>query len=165
SVPRHIFNLAVVWLATGFWHGADWTFIAWGLLYGVLLVIEKLFLLKHLEKSKVLSRIYVLLFVVIGFVIFNADGIKGAFADIGGMFGAGGLPFISGQTLYYLKSYGLLILAAILGSMPLLKKLYAKIEDKRIMTILEPAALCAVMIVVTAYLVDGSFNPFLYFRF
>ncbi len=165
SSGRWFFNIFVVWFLTGFWHGADWTFIVWGLLYGVLLVVEKLFLLKHLEKSRVLSRIYVLLFVVIGFVIFNADGIGGAVSDLGGMFGAGGLPFISGQTLYYLKSYGLLILAAVIGSMPILKKLYAKLEDKRIMTVLEPIALCAVMVVVTAYLVDGSFNPFLYFRF
>ena len=158
-------NIFVVWLLTGFWHGAAWNFIVWGLIFAVLLVIKKYWLLGIFEKSKVLSRVYTLFFVVISFVIFNANGLSGAASDIGGMFGAGGLPFVSGQTPYYLRSYGLLILAAIVGSMPVLKNLYAKLADKRIMTVLEPVALCAVMVVVTAYLVDGSFNPFLYFRF
>jgi len=165
SKGKWFFNIFVVWFLTGFWHGADWTFIAWGLLFGILLVIEKLFLLKYLDRSKVISRIYVLLFVVIGFVIFNADGIKGAAADIGGMFGAGGLPLVSGHTLYYLRSYGLLIAAAIFGSMPVLRRLHEKLEQKKIMAGIEPIALCAILVTATAYLVDGSFNPFLYFRF
>lgn len=162
---RWFFNIFVVWFLTGFWHGADWTFILWGLIYGVLLVVEKLFLLKYLERSKVFSHIYVLLFVVLGFVVFNANGIAGAAADIGGMFGAGGLPLVSGQTLYYLRSYGLLLIAAIIGCMPLAKKLHERLEDSKIMNILEPVGIAVIFIVVTAYLVDGSFNPFLYFRF
>ena len=169
SKARWFLNIFIVWMLTDFWHGAAWNFIVWGLFFAVLLIIEKLWLLKPLKKSKVLSHIYVMFFVIISFVIFNAADMKEAVAYIGGMFGAGGIPFISEEWLYYLRSYGVVLIVAIIGATPLVKKLILSIKKKstgeKIMNIAEPVMLVALMLVITAYLVDGSFNPFLYFRF
>ncbi len=166
---RWFFNIFVVWFLTGFWHGAAWNFIVWGLFFAVLLIIEKLLILKHLEKTRILSRIYTVIFVCISFVIFNATDMKEAFSYIGGMFGAGGIPLISEEFLYYLKSFGFTLVIGIIGSTPIVKTMVKKLCDNRkvskIMIVLEPVILVVLMIVMTAYLVDGSFNPFLYFRF
>ena len=159
SKPRWFFNIFVVWFCTGFWHGANWNFMVWGLYFAVLLVIEKLWLLKRLEKSRVFSRIYTMLLVVIGFVIFNAADMQEAFRQIGGMFGAGGIELWGAESMYYLRSYALLLIIGILGATPAVKNCLGKLEPLR--PILAPALL----IICTAYLVDGSFNPFLYFRF
>jgi len=166
---RWFLNIFIVWMLTGFWHGAAWNFIVWGLFFAILLVIEKLWLLKPLKKSKVLNHIYVMFFVIISFVIFNAADMKEAFTYIGGMFGAGGVPFVSTEWLYYLRSYAVVIVIAIIGATPLMKKLVLSIKKsatgEKIMNIAEPIVLVLLMLVMTAYLVDGSFNPFLYFRF
>ena len=159
---RMLFNIAVVWMLTGFWHGAAWNFVLWGVFFAVLLVVEKLFLLKQLEKSKIVSHIYVLLLVVISFVIFNATSLAQIGQDIGGMFGAGNIPLVSAETIYYLKSYGFVFVLGLIGSTPLPKKLVGKMK---VISYIEPVALLILLVVVTAYLVDGSFNPFLYFRF
>ena len=159
---RMLFNVAVVWMLTGFWHGAAWNFVLWGVFFAVLLVVEKLFLLKQLEKSKIVSHIYVLLLVVISFVIFNATSLAQIGQDIGGMFGAGNIPLVSAETIYYLKSYGFVFVLGLIGSTPLPRKLVGKMK---VTPYLEPVALLILLVVVTAYLVDGSFNPFLYFRF
>ena len=159
---RMLFNIAVVWMLTGFWHGAAWNFVLWGVFFAVLLVVEKLFLLKQLEKSKIVSHIYVLLLVVISFVIFNATSLAQIGQDIGGMFGAGNIPLVSAETIYYLKSYGFVFVLGLIGSTPLPKKLVCKMK---VTSYIEPVALLILLVVVTAYLVDGSFNPFLYFRF
>ncbi len=159
---RMLFNIAVVWMLTGFWHGAAWNFVLWGVFFAVLLVVEKLFLLKQLEKSKIVSHIYVLLLVVISFVIFNATSLAQIGQDIGGMFGAGNIPLVSAETIYYLKSYGFVFVLGLIGSTPLPKKLVGKMK---VTPYVEPVALLILLVVVTAYLVDGSFNPFLYFRF
>ena len=148
--------------ATGFWHGANWNFILWGLYFAVLLVIEKTFLLKRLNHSKVISRVYVLALVIISFVIFNATTVKEAFEYIGGMFGMGDYPIISYETIYYLKNYGFILILALIGATPIPKKLCSKLKTSQW---LEPIVLVALLATVTAYLVDGSFNPFLYFRF
>lgn len=169
SKLRWFFNILVVWLLTGFWHGAAWNFVVWGLFFAVLLVIEKLFLLRFLNKSKVLKRIYIALAVLISFVIFNATDMAEAFVYIGGMFGAGSIPFVNSEMLYYLKSYAVVIVLAIIGSTPIVKNLALKLENGKntgkVIKVLEPVAIAALLIVMTAYLVDGSFNPFLYFRF
>lgn len=159
---RHLFNILVVWMMTGFWHGAAWNFIIWGLYFAVLLVVEKTFLLKYLERSKVLSHIYVLFTVVVSFVIFNASSITQVLADIGGMFGKGGLPLVSAEALYYLKSYAVIGVLAIVGATPLPKKIVSRWKG---LQYAEPVVLLVLLIMITAYLVDGSFNPFLYFRF
>ena len=159
---RMFFNIFTVWMLTGFWHGAAWNFIFWGLYFAILLVVEKIFLLKYLNKSKVWSRFYLLFAVVISFVIFNATSMTEAFQYIGGMFGAGGIPAISAEALYYLRSYGLIFLIAAIGATPLPKLAVTKIKAVQWA---EPAVLLILLAMVTAYLVDGSFNPFLYFRF
>lgn len=163
---RQIFNILVVWCLTGLWHGANWTFMAWGLYFGILLIIEKLFLKKHLEKlPSVFQHLYVLLFVLISFVLFNADSFTMARDDLAIMFGAGDLPFINDYTLYNLSSYGILLAVAFIGATPLVKKLGEKLKNKKLTFILEGVFVALVLILSTAYLVDGSFNPFLYFRF
>jgi alginate O-acetyltransferase complex protein AlgI len=155
----------VVWFCTGFWHGANWNFMVWGLYFAVLLVLEKLWLLKALEKSKALGRIYTMLLVVIGFVIFNAANMNEAFRQIGGMFGAGGISLYGAESIYYLRSHALLLALAIIGCTPAVKLCAQALGKLRISALLRPAAALALLIVCTAYLVDGSFNPFLYFRF
>jgi len=169
SKPRWFFNILVVWLLTGFWHGAAWNFIVWGLFFAVLLVVEKLFLLNLLKKTKVLKRVYIALAVLISFVIFNASDMGEAFAYIGGMFGAGSIPIINTEMLYYLKSYAVVLILALVGSTPVVKNFALRLESStkfgKVMKVLEPVAVAALLVVMTAYLVDGSFNPFLYFRF
>lgn len=166
---RWFFNIFVVWMLTGFWHGAAWNFIIWGLFFAVLLVIEKLWLLKHLEKAKGWNHVYVILLVLISFVIFNATDMAEALSYIGGMFGASGAPFVSAEFVYYLKSYGVTLLLAVIGATPLLKILVNRLATRettqKIINLLEPVVLVILLLVITAYLVDGSFNPFLYFRF
>lgn len=169
SKPRWFFNIFVVWFLTGFWHGAAWTFIVWGLYFAIFLISEKLLYLKYLEKSKVFSRVYLLVVVGISFVIFNATDMKEAVSYIGGMFGVGGVPLVSTEFFYYLKSFGVTICIGLIGCTPIVKKTVEKIKEKviggKVIAVIEPIALIALLIVMTAYLVDGSFNPFLYFRF
>ncbi len=160
---RWLCNLTLVWLLTGFWHGAAWNFILWGLWFAVLLVGEKLFWGKYLSKAGLLRHIYVLFFVLLSFVLFNADSLSGALSDLRHLFG--GLPLSSAETVYALRSNAVLLGIAILGATPLPKKLAAKLEHRAAMTVLEPLLLVVLLLVVTAWLVDGSFNPFLYFRF
>ena len=169
SKPKWFFNIFVVWFLTGFWHGAAWTFIVWGLYFAIFLISEKLLYLKYLEKSKVLSRVYLLVVVGISFVIFNATDMKEAVSYIGGMFGVGGVPLVSTEFFYYLKSFGVTLCIGLIGCTPIVKKAVEKIKEKsiggKIIAVIEPIFLIALLIVMTAYLVDGSFNPFLYFRF
>ena len=159
-------NLAVVWLLTGLWHGASWNFVLWGALFGVLLMVEKLWLERSLSRwPRVLQHLYVLLIVVVSFVIFNADGLAGVRSDLGGLIGLGGIPAVSFEALYYLRSYGVLLAVCVLAALPLGKQLFARVEDRSVMTVLEPVTVALLLAAVTASLVDGSFNPFLYFRF
>jgi len=166
---RLLINIFTVWFLTGFWHGAEWNFIVWGLYFAVLLMAEKFFLSKILEKSRVLSHVYVLFFTLISFVIFSASGMKEALNYVGGLFGAGGIPFISQSFIYNLRNYGFVILVAILASTPLFVKLVSRLslnkKAKVCLDILEIPFLIILLLVVSAYLADGSFNPFLYFRF
>lgn len=168
---KWFFNILVVWMLTGFWHGASWNFIFWGLLYAAFLIFEKMWLLKYLDKSKVLRHIYVMLIVILGFVLFNAVDMSEAMQYVGAMFGVGSLPLVSTEFSYYLRSYGLILLLAIVGATPLPKVIIQKLTvsggeiSAKIMDVLELAFMVCLLLLVTAYLVDGSFNPFLYFRF
>lgn len=159
---RMFLNIFIVWMLTGFWHGAAWNFVVWGLFFAILLMIEKVFLLKYLKKFKVINRVYVLFSIVISFVIFNATSMGEAISYIGGMFGAGGIPLCSVETVYYLRSFIVILILAIIGSTPIPKKVISGIKKVQY---IEPLVLVGLLIVITAYLVDGSFNPFLYFRF
>lgn len=171
---RHFFNILVVWMLTGFWHGAAWNFILWGLMFAVLLLVEKFFFVKKEDKKNnpfvaVLKHVYVLFFVVISFVLFNAETLGQAVTDIKGMFGAGVSGFSSEETLYYLRSYLVVFVLGIVGSLPVAKNVVLKLSasDKtgKVMEIIKPAVVVLLLLLSTAYLVDGSFNPFLYFRF
>ena len=166
---RWFINIFAVWLFTGFWHGASWNFIIWGLFFGVLLVIEKFWTYKFFDKSKIVGRVYILLAAIVSFMVFQLPTMGEAFTFIGGLFGAGGIPFASAETLYHLANYSILLVLAIVGSTPVVKTLAAKFsESKRfgkVANILEPIMLVALLAIVTAFLVDSSSNPFLYFRF
>jgi len=166
GAKRQIFNILVVWCLTGLWHGANWTYMAWGLYFGILLIIEKLFLKKHLEKlPSAFQHIYVLFFVLVSFVLFNAETFTMAKDDLAVMFGMTNAPLISADTLYNLSSYAVLLVVSFIGATPLCKKLFKKAENNKAVQAAEVIAVAAVLILSTAYLVDGSFNPFLYFRF
>ena len=166
GAKRQIFNILVVWCLTGLWHGANWTFMAWGLYFGVLLIIEKLFLKKLLEKlPNAFQHVYVLFFVLISFVLFNAETFTMAKNDIAIMFGFGGLPLISDDTIYNLSSYAVLLIVALIGATPLCKSIFKKTEKNAAVQIIEVIGVAIILILCTAYVVDGSFNPFLYFRF
>ena len=169
SRPRWLLNLLTVWLLTGFWHGAAWNFIVWGLFFAVFLILEKLWLLKRLEKAPVLGRFYVLFTVMLSFIIFSAENMGQALSSLSSLFGAGGLPLLSAEFLYYLKSYAVLLLIAVVGATPLprllLQRLGIRPGGEKLRNLLEVPALLLILALSTAYLVDGSFNPFLYFRF
>ncbi len=165
SKGKWLRNLAVVWLLTGLWHGAEWNFVLWGALFGVLLMVEKLWLGRILDKLPgFLRHIYVMLIVVLSFVIFNADGLSGIREDLGGLFGIGGVPLVTSEALYYLRSYALILVFAILGSTPVPKLIWNRLKG-RWGEALEPAAVGVLLVVSTAFIINGSFNPFLYFRF
>ena len=171
---RWFFNIFLVWMLTGFWHGAAWNFIAWGLGFAVILVIEKMWLLRQLEQSKgvaaqILRHVYVMVIVMISFVLFNATDITEAGTYIASMFGLGDLALVSKETVYYMRSYLVIFLVAMIGATPIPKMLVCKMQETKVgktfLDVAEPIALVILLMVVTAYLVDGSFNPFLYFRF
>ena len=167
---RWLFNTIVVWLLTGFWHGAAWTFIIWGLYFAVFLVLEKFFLNKFFEKiPRIFSHIYVLVAVMISFVVFNASTLTEAVSDIGGMFGALDIPLWSKETAYYLSAYGLLFVISIVGATPLVKKAVQRLKEHKgacaVIDVLEPVTVAVLLLLVTACFVNGSFSPFLYFRF
>jgi len=170
SLLKWIRNVIIVWFLTGFWHGAHWNFIIWGLYFAILMIIEKLILRKYLDKIPViLARLYTLFFILISFVIFNADGIKSSLNILSGMLGLNSVPCINSYTLYYLKSYFIILIISIIASISLGSKIVVRLGKNKaaqlIVSILEPIGLLLLLILVTAYLVDGSFNPFLYFRF
>lgn len=169
SNAKWLRNILVVWLLTGLWHGASWNFVLWGLGFAVLLVAEKLLYKERLEKTHVLKHVYVLLFVTLSFVLFNASSVKEAASQIGAMFGADGLPLVSAESLYYAKSYAVTFLIAVIGATPLCKNVVSKLAESargaQVLAILQPVWLVLLLAACTAFLVDGSFNPFLYFRF
>ncbi len=165
---RQLFNIFVVWFLTGFWHGAEWNFIIWGLYFGVLLTLEKFFWLEKLKKHRIFSHIYVLFLVAVSFVIFSANNLTEMFSYVGGLFGQG-VPVFSAEWLYYLKSYGFVILIATIAATPLPKTIISRLckreKFQKVWEVAEMPLLAGILLVSTAFLVDGSFNPFLYFRF
>lgn len=158
-------NTFVVWMLTGFWHGAAWNFILWGLFFAVILLIEKLTYGKLLEKKKVINHLYVLIVVVLSFTIFNANSFSEVIASFKNMFGFNNLPFINQEFMYYFKSYFFLIILGIIFSTPLVYNIYSKMKKSVWGNYLSIVIIFILLIVTTAYLVDSSFNPFLYFRF
>lgn len=167
SAYRWLFNILTVWFLTGFWHGASWNFILWGLYFAFFLVAEKLVLNKILKKlPSFVSHIYVIFFIIISFVIFKETDFSLLFNFLYNMGNL--LAPLSKEATYYITSYLPTIIIAIIGSTPIMKKLSAIITKKggeKVLWVLKPVFVLAVLIIVTAFSVDGSFNPFLYFRF
>ena len=168
SRGRWIFNIFVVWALTGLWHGVQWTFLAWGLYFGILLMAEKLLLGRLLDKLPTWAQhLYTVILVVFSMVLFNADTIGDAAACIGAMLGLAGLgtgtgiPFAGALGSYYIKSFGTLFVVSIVASTPICRKL----SQFKYANELKPVLVIVLLLLVTAYLVDGSYNPFLYFRF
>ena len=164
SKGRWIFNILTVWMLTGLWHGAAWNFVLWGLLYAAFLLLEKW--LPGLQKlPAVLRHGYTMLVVILGFVLFNASTLAQAGSDLAAMFGFGGLPLVTKHTLYCLSSFGVLFTVACIGATPVPKKAMQSLENTRFGGCLTLFFMVAALLLCTAYLVDGSFSPFLYFRF
>ena len=164
SKGRWFFNIFTVWMLTGFWHGAAWNFILWGLLFAVLLLIEKL--VPAIGKlPAAVKHIYVMLLIVLSFVLFNGESLAQVGSDFAGLFGFGNLPAVTGETLYYLRSYAVLFALGFVGATPIVKNTALRIGKTKVGAVLEVALMMGILLVCTAYLVDGSFSPFLYFRF
>ena len=163
---KQIRNLMIVWLLTGFWHGASWNFMLWGIYFGVILILEKFVLKPILERlPKVLQHGYALVLILLGWVLFAFTDLDAGLTYLKTMFGWGSVSLINARTLFYLRDYGLLLIIMILASTPLGHQLYeTKIRGHRWEGAM-PLLIAAGLILCTAYLVDASYNPFLYFRF
>ena len=170
SKLKWVRNIAVVWFVTGLWHGAAWNFIFWGLFFGVILAFEKLFFMKWLQKTPdVVRRLYVLLLVTVSFVIFHLENAADIMEYLKGMAGLMDVPAVNSESVYYLRSYGFVLILAIFGATPILRNLVIKAsrypKAQAAVDALTPVFNVVLLMVVAAYLVDSSFNPFLYFRF
>lgn len=170
SRGRWIFNLLIVWSLTGLWHGDSWNFILWGLYFAILLIIENLFLQNILSKLPALiQHIYAKFFIIISFVIFNNENIKDLWSSLYNMFNFRGLDLYNDFATYYLKSYTVLLIVSVIGATPILKNIIQKVNKnvtgQKVVSTINPILNIVSLVVVTAYLIDGSFNPFLYFRF
>lgn len=165
---KWIRNIFIVWFLTGFWHGASWNFILWGLYFGIILIIEKKILKKYLDKTKVIKYIYTTLIVVISFMIFSANSLEAIIIELKNMFLINKIPLIGTETIYYLKNYFVLLIISIIGATPLLSSITNKLKQtkfKVVVDILEPIIYILLLVLSTSFLIDESFNPFLYFRF
>ncbi len=192
GLPRQILNILVVWLLTGFWHGAQWNFVLWGLFFAALLMMEKMWLYMRKEKvgnihrcdskdtircdsESIMRRVsqsvrgcanllYMFLVITVSFVIFSASDMGELASQLQGLFYLGKVRefgLIGAECMYYIRSYGWILLIALLGATDVPKKCYGKIRIK----VIEAVWVIALLLLSTAYLIDGSFNPFLYFRF
>lgn len=160
SNSRYIFNLFVVWFLTGFWHGADYNFILWGLYFGLVLIIEKFVFKSFFDRHKVLGFIYTFLIVNISFVIFNHSNILDVKNFMAGLFNFKYL--VDKDTLFYLKNYVVFFIVCIIGITPLCKNIYSRLKNKDLINIV---LMVLLLLVSTAYIIDATFMSFLYFRF
>jgi alginate O-acetyltransferase complex protein AlgI len=164
SRGRLIFNLLVVWAATGIWHGASWNFLIWGLYYFCWLVAEKLILGKWLDKAPGwLGHVYGLLVVIVGWAIFAVEDFSQLGQYLRAMFGFGA-GLADGAAVYYLRNFLPMLVIGAVAATPLAKNLWGKLPEK-VRQVALPVLMAAGLVLSTAYLVDGTYNPFLYFRF
>ena len=165
GLGRQFLNIFIVWALTGFWHGANWTFLCWGVYYAFFLMLEKAFLLKGLNRAPAtVGHVYALLVAVCGWVMFDLDSIVHAAGYYKAMFGLAGAGTVSPSDIFYLRNYMLLLIVSVVACTPLGKKLYVRLPDK-LCGAVGPVLTLAVLVLSTAYLVDATYNPFLYFRF
>ena len=180
GLKKQVRNIAVVWLLTGIWHGASWNFLLWGVYFGVFLILEKFLWLDFLKKHKIFSHVYTILIVWVGWALFAFDDMGRVIQYLKAMFGLSGAGFVNKETLYLLVSYAVMLVVLILASTPYPKLLAGKVvtllESKKadgakvsfggtVSAVLQLAFVAVVFIISTAYLVDATYNPFLYFRF
>ena len=158
-------NILIVWILTGLWHGASWNFIVWGLYCGIFILIEKKFLKKYIEKlPKMIQIFYTLFIIMISFIIFSGENIGTSVNNIVGLFNIHN-KIIDSFTLYNLRKYIVIILIGVISSTPIIKYIYKKYRNNFIFNFIEIFILFGLLMVCTAYLIDSSYNPFLYFRF
>lgn len=168
GTAKMIRNIFVVWLLTGLWHGAAWNFVAWGLYYGLLLFLEKYLIKKYIDRlPEIVKWIYTILLVMIGWVFFFAPSLGSAFSYLGTMFGMGASGFVDATGLYYFGGYILLFIIAAICSGPGLYRRFFRFSVRKgnYHVVLTIAAYALILILCTAYLVNATYNPFLYFRF
>ncbi|MGU8989222.1 MBOAT family O-acyltransferase (plasmid) [Clostridium perfringens] len=161
SKKRFLINIGIVWFLTGFWHGASWNFVLWGVYFGVIMIFEKVFLLKHLEKlPNVISRSYLLITIILSWVLFSMDSLKSIKNYFMVMFGFGQGNLIDDNFMYLISNYGILLIIGVIFTTPVSKYIKKYIREELMYFVY-----IIILILVTAYLVDSTFNPFLYFRF
>lgn len=169
GIIRQCINILIVWCLTGLWHGASWNFVIWGLYFGVLLIIEKTLLKKVLKLHPHLARVYTFILIVISFVIFHFDDYHELILFLKGMFGNLTIPLVTHETIYYLRSYGVVLLVSLFAISPLGKQLVnflaQKPRFKRVIDVLEIGYYFVLLFISVSFLVDEAYNPFLYFRF
>ena len=164
GLSRQLVNILIVWALTGLWHGANWTFLLWGLYYAFFLILEKALLLKHLEKAPLLGHVYTVLVAVFGWMLFQIDSLKEVFAYWKAMIGVGAAGLVNAGDLFQMRSYGAVMLISLLASTPWGKRQYDRLPP-RWKDCLTPVLILTGLVLSTAYLVDATYNPFLYFRF
>jgi alginate O-acetyltransferase complex protein AlgI len=169
---RQLRNIVIVWAATGLWHGAAWQFVAWGLFFALFLSVEKFAFGGALQRlPSALGHVYLLLVVGISWVLFDATSFAEAGQTLGRLVGAGASGLAGQEATYYLRSYALVLLIAVLGATPLPARLIRSLREgerdwgSRLLTFAQPLGIGLLLLLATAFLVDGSFNPFIYFRF
>ncbi|MBP9966568.1 MAG: MBOAT family protein [Proteocatella sp.] len=168
---RQIRNIMAVWMLTGLWHGASWNFVVWGIYYGCLLLIEKMFLKKLIDNAPaIISHVYCMLAVIIGWVLFASRDIESAAAYLGVMSGASGNVLVDNAFIYYLKSNAVMLVISLLFSTGIFREIFEpeEISDKIRTRVSHSAAVILhafILFMSTAYLVTETYNPFLYFRF
>ena len=161
---KWIRNVAVVWLLTGLWHGAAWNFVLWGGYFGLLLLTERLWLGKRLARAPAaVQHALLLLLVTLGFVLFRAESLQACGQTLRAMFG--GAPLWDADALYALRSFAGVLALGVVGATRLPKRLWQRLEPHPVSAALGPVLTGLLLLAATAALVDGSFNPFLYFRF
>ena len=164
GLKRQIINILIVWLLTGFWHGASWNFVLWGLFYGLVLIVEKVFLLKHLEKAPAwICHLYTMIIVLLAWVLFAFTDLSEAIHYFGMLFGSTGL-FCNKTTLFILRDHGVLMILCLLASTPIFRTKWNIFRKDKMQAVL-PFIIVCVLLLCTAFIVDATYNPFLYFRF
>ena len=163
NILKNIRNILIVWILTGFWHGASWNFIFWGLYYGILLLLEKFVLKKYIDKlPDFVKHIYTIVLVFIGWMIFAFDDSKYLFGFIKALTSN---KFVDSAFLYYFKNYFLIIVIATLFSLPVYPKVKEKVNNSIFTSLLSISIYVILFIITLSYLVSDTYNPFLYFRF
>jgi alginate O-acetyltransferase complex protein AlgI len=165
GLRRQFLNILIVWALTGIWHGANWTFLLWGLYYAAFLMLEKAFLLKKLKSAPAaLTHIYTILIVMVGWVIFQLDTLDKCGVYLSAMFGMGKAGVFAPRDFYYMSAYAVTFIVAAVSATPMGAKIFGKLPGK-LQSAAAPVMIVLVLVLATAYIVDGTYNPFLYFQF